>query len=81
MAKQHPDKLAVDHIVVDALLMSAKAVANLSDEDIARDYARKEKLTKKRAALIRGAALELLHPVVDAVAKRAYVEYEWPPEV
>lgn len=81
MAKRPPDKMVVDHMVVDALLMGAKAVSNLSDEDIANDYARQEKITPKRAKILRESALELIRPVVDAVAKRGYIDYDWPPRV
>jgi len=74
------DQVIADHVVVDALLMGAKSITNMSNADIARDYARQEKITRVRAEAIREDALKLIHPVVEAIAKRGGVDFVWPPK-
>jgi hypothetical protein len=73
------DRVISDHIVVDALLIGAKTIINLSDEEIGQKYARQERnITKDRADTIREIALDIIRPVIDAVAQRGGIDYEFP---
>jgi len=74
------DQVISDHIVVDALLIGAKAIIALSDEEISQKYARQERnLTKDRANTLREASLEVIRPVVEAVAQRGGIDdYKFP---
>jgi len=74
------DRIIADHMVVEALLMGAKAIVNMSDQDIAVDYARQPKLGKMRASSLRQLSLETIKPIVEGFAKRAHIDYEFPEE-
>jgi len=74
------DRVISDHMVVDALIMGANAISNMSDEDIARDYARQGKITKARATELRKGALEMIRPVVEAIAQRGGIDFTMPEE-
>jgi len=77
---KHTDRIIADHMVVDALIMGAKMISNLSNEDIAKDYARQGKMGKMRAESLRKLALEMIHPIVDGFATRAHIDYTFPEE-
>lgn len=77
---KNTDRIVADHMVVDAIIMGARAIANMSDQDIAQDYARQSKMGKMRAASLRKLALEMLHPIADGFATRAHIDYTFPEE-
>ena len=73
------DRVISDHIVVNALLLGAQFIVDLDDETIAKKYARQDKnITKERANIFREVSLEVIRPVVEAVAKRGGVDYKFP---
>ena len=73
------DRVISDRIVVNALLLGAQAIVDLSDEEIAKKYARQEqKITRERANTLRQASLDVIQPVIEAVAQRGGIDYKLP---
>jgi len=75
---KNTDRIIADHVVTDVLIMAAQAVLNLSDEDMAKDYARQNKIGKVRVHNIKEMSLDTIRPVVEAVAKRGGIDFHFP---
>jgi len=75
---KNTDRIIADHVVTDVLIMAAQAVLNLSDEDIAKDYARQTKIGKVRVKNIKEMSLDTIRPVVEAVAQRGGIDFKFP---